>query len=133
MQPVGPGGSLDVLTRVAARKLAAITGQPVVVDNRPGTPGLIALQASAKASADGYTLISIPGPILFSQRAPELGKELMAVAALVPLAMLGVTPVLPHIQSGKLKGYDAAQWYIVGTPVGTPADRVAHKARLDLN
>ena len=42
-----PGGTLDLLTRVAARKLAEKTGQPVIVDNRPGASGAIVLQLAA--------------------------------------------------------------------------------------
>ena len=48
-----PGGTVDVLTRVAARKLGEKTGQSVVVENRPGASGAIALQAAAKAAPAG--------------------------------------------------------------------------------
>lgn len=221
-----PGGTVDALTRIAARKLAEKTGQSVVVDNRAGASGSIALQAAAKAAPDGYTLISVPGPILSSTQPPELGKQLVAIATLaqgpmvlvggmsnapastadliaamrkdpkywsygssgngtsqhlagelfnvtvgtamthvpykgggqavmdvvggqIPLAILGVTPVLSHIKSGKLKayavtsnyrieslpdvptmheaglrGYDAAQWYVVGAPKGVPPEHI---------
>lgn len=221
-----PGGTVDVLTRVAARKLGEKTGQPVVIENRPGASGAIALQAAAKAPPDGYTLITVPGPVLYAAQPPEVGKELVAIATLaqgpmvlvsgmpnapahltdliqalkknpaawsyatsgngtsqhlagelfnvsagtamthvpykgggqavvdvmgaqIPLAMLGVTPVLQQIKSGKLKAYavttryrieslpdvptmqeaglkdyEAAQWYVVATPKGTPAAQV---------
>ncbi|MDM0120388.1 Bug family tripartite tricarboxylate transporter substrate binding protein [Variovorax arabinosiphilus] len=221
-----PGGTVDVLTRVAARKLGEKTGQSVVVENRPGASGAIALQAAAKAAPDGYTLITVPGPVLYATQPPEVGKELVAVATLaqgpmvlvsgmpnapaqmseliqamkknpaawsyatsgngtsqhlagelfnvsagtamthvpykgggqavvdvvgaqIPLGMLGVTPVLQQIKSGKLKAYavttgyrieslpdvptmkeaglkdyDAAQWYVVAAPKGMQAAQV---------
>jgi tripartite-type tricarboxylate transporter receptor subunit TctC len=86
-----PGGSLDVLTRVAARKLSEKTGQSVVVENRPGASGLIALQTAARGAPDAYTLITLPGPLLFTQRVPELGRELTAVASLAqgPMVLVG--------------------------------------------
>jgi tripartite-type tricarboxylate transporter receptor subunit TctC len=86
-----PGGTLDLLTRVAARKLAEKTGQPVIVDNRPGASGAIGLQLAAKAAPDGYTQVTVPGPILFAQHAPETRKELLAVAWLAqgPMVLVG--------------------------------------------
>ncbi len=54
----GPaGGGADVIARPLASKLTEILGQQVIVDNRPGASGLIAGDLTAKAPADGYTLI----------------------------------------------------------------------------
>ncbi len=77
-----PGGSLDVLTRIAARQLAEKTGQSVIVENRPGASGAIALQAAAKAAPDGYTLITVPGPILSKTNPPAIGRERVGIATL---------------------------------------------------
>jgi tripartite-type tricarboxylate transporter receptor subunit TctC len=52
--PAGTGA--DAETRVFGKQLAAELGQPVVVENKPGGSGLIALEALARASPDGYTL-----------------------------------------------------------------------------
>ncbi|MCY1200065.1 hypothetical protein D9M68_180880 [compost metagenome] len=78
----GAGGSADVATRLVARRLEARLGQPIVVENRPGASGTIALQAAARAAADGYTLITIPGPLLTTIPAPSIGKEFTGVAQL---------------------------------------------------
>ncbi len=51
------GGGVDTLARTVAQHLSERLGQPVVVDNRPGANGSIALDAAAKAQPDGYTLI----------------------------------------------------------------------------
>ncbi|SDY34711.1 Tripartite-type tricarboxylate transporter, receptor component TctC [Variovorax sp. YR266] len=75
-----PGGSADTATRLVARKLEAMLGQPIVVDNRPGASGTIGLQAGAKAAPDGYTLITVPGPVVTNRPVPQLGKELVGVA-----------------------------------------------------
>src|ERR1700694_520203 len=52
-----PGGSADVVARVAADELSKELGVAVVVDNKPGAGGNIAWDALAKAPADGYTLL----------------------------------------------------------------------------
>jgi tripartite-type tricarboxylate transporter receptor subunit TctC len=222
-----PGGSTDGITRLVAKKLESSLGQPVVIENRPGASGAIAMSAVARATPDGYTLVTVAGPDVPAKAVPELGKDLAGVAALgsgamvlvgttaaplpatlkdllaaakaspdkytfgssgtgtsqhlagelinqvagtkmthvpykgggqavtdllggqLPLAVLGIPPVLPHIKSGKLKaygvttisrssalpdaptlndvglpGFDANQWFVVATAVGTPADRI---------
>jgi hypothetical protein len=54
---VAPGGGTDFMARLVAQKLNEAWGQPVVVDNRIGATGLIAMEMTAKASPDGYTYI----------------------------------------------------------------------------
>ncbi len=57
--PYGAGGSYDVIARIMAQKLSEQMGQQVVVDNRPGAMGRIGMELGVKATADGYTLITI--------------------------------------------------------------------------
>ena len=54
--PYPAGGVVDGLMRSLAQPLSESLAQPVVVDNRPGANTIIALEACAKAAADGYTL-----------------------------------------------------------------------------
>src|SRR4051794_37038929 len=51
------GGGADFVARILAPGVAAILGQPVIVDNRGGASGAIAAQTVAKSPADGYTLL----------------------------------------------------------------------------
>jgi len=55
--PYAPGGATDIIARQLANKLEQTLGQPFVVENRAGASGNIALDAAAKAAADGYTLL----------------------------------------------------------------------------
>ena len=55
--PTPPGGGNDIMARMAGQKMNERWGQPVVVDNRPGAGGQIAMETSARAAPDGYTLL----------------------------------------------------------------------------
>jgi len=55
--PTPPGGGNDIMARIAAQKMNEHWTQAVVVDNRPGAGGQIAMETSARAAPDGYTLL----------------------------------------------------------------------------
>jgi len=57
--PIPAGGSTDVLTRDIARRLQERWGQPIVVENKPGSTGSIGAALVARAPADGYTLLLV--------------------------------------------------------------------------
>lgn len=54
--PFGPGTATDTVARVVAAELTRLTGQPAVVDNKPGAEGQIGAQLAAQAAPDGYTI-----------------------------------------------------------------------------
>src|SRR4029453_3256268 len=56
---VGAGGTPDIIARLLGQALTQRLGQSMVVDNRPGAGGNLALQAVARAPADGYTLLQV--------------------------------------------------------------------------
>jgi tripartite-type tricarboxylate transporter receptor subunit TctC len=55
--PQPPGGGFDLTARTVSEPLAALLGQPVVVENRPGSGTLVGTEIAAKADPDGYTLL----------------------------------------------------------------------------
>lgn len=57
--PSAPGTQSDIVSRAIAQRLQSILGQPVLVDNRPGADGMLAVEALVNAPADGLTLAHV--------------------------------------------------------------------------
>lgn len=81
-----PAGPLDWMARVVAPKLQEKWGQPVIVENRPGAGGLLAVQAVQKAPADGHILTPHTQQValipLFAKQADiEPGKNLQPLGS----------------------------------------------------
>lgn len=83
---VPPGGPADAVCRLVAQQMEAKLQQPVVVDNRPGAVGLVALQAAAAAPADGHTLVQVHPGIISGQL---LMKRFDMIDGLSPLSVAG--------------------------------------------
>ena len=64
ISPYAAGGGSDTLARILGQKLFEAWGQPVVVDNRPGSGGIIGAETVARATPDGYTLFVTPSAVL---------------------------------------------------------------------
>jgi tripartite-type tricarboxylate transporter receptor subunit TctC len=84
-----PGGAADLVGRLVAQALTVPLGQPVVVENRPGSNGNIAADAVVHAAADGYTLLLSSGslytvnPHLYAKMTLDPFKDLLPVASVV--------------------------------------------------
>lgn len=96
--PYGPGSTPDIIARIVADKLAKRSGQPMVVDNKPGASGNLGTDAVAKAAPDGQTIgVSIAGPLgvnaLLFKKMPYEARdlELVSIAATQPSVL--VVPV----------------------------------------
>jgi tripartite-type tricarboxylate transporter receptor subunit TctC len=100
--PNPPGGATDTLARVIGPKLSEALGQPIVVDNRAGSNGNLATEATARAAPDGHTLMLaadgqiVISPHLYRKLTFDTLKDLVPVASLVSTQMLlAVHPSLP--------------------------------------
>lgn len=97
--PYPPGGASDVVARLIGQHMSNTLGQPVVIDNRAGANGMIALQHVAQSAPDGYTLLmtnvgpSAINPIIYSKISYDPVKDFAPISLthMVPL-MLVVNP-----------------------------------------
>ncbi len=71
--PYAAGSGIDAMARALASQLSQRLGQPVIVDNKPGTSGIIGSNIVAKAAPNGYTLMLQNNPALVVT--PELFKN----------------------------------------------------------
>ena len=113
--PYPPGGTSDIIARIAGQKLNEAWGQQIVVDNRAGANGGIGSELAAKSPADGYTLLVgnmtpiAANPSLYS----KLGYDPLRDFAGVTLVAAGpnvlvVNPGLPVKSVQELVAYAKA-------------------------
>ena len=86
-----PGGGSDVGARIIANRLSEVWGQQVIVENKPGAGGHLAIEVAAHANPDGYTMIWVGGAI------PLYGLMIKTInydpeADLRPVTLVGTYP-----------------------------------------
>jgi tripartite-type tricarboxylate transporter receptor subunit TctC len=83
--PYAPGGITDIAARLVGGKLGEYWGRQVVVENRPGGNGLIAMTAAVRADPDGYTLVMASGgdvalnPALLEKMPYDVERDLVPI------------------------------------------------------
>jgi tripartite-type tricarboxylate transporter receptor subunit TctC len=82
--PGAPGVPPDLAARIVGERLASALGKPIVIENRPGATGTIALAELAKAPADGYTIgtLGLPytvAPSLYPKLAYDTARDFAPV------------------------------------------------------
>lgn len=108
MVPSPAGLGPDVLCRQVAQKLGERLGQPFTLDNRPGVSGHIAAEATAKAPADGYTILCGPSSTFVTTPhiLPKLNYD--PTRDVVPVVMLARAQMLlvahPSVPADDLPG-----------------------------
>jgi tripartite-type tricarboxylate transporter receptor subunit TctC len=104
--PTSPGGLLDLASRVLAQKMTEVTGQNVLVDNRPGASNNIGMELAARAPADGYVLLNATLPLaanpsMFDKLPFNVEKDFAPVSQLV--AAPYVVVVHPSVPARSIK------------------------------
>jgi tripartite-type tricarboxylate transporter receptor subunit TctC len=107
--PYAPGGNTDIIARAFAGPLAALLGQSIIVENRPGASAIIGSDLVATAPADGYTLLLISSgnlttnPTLFAKLPYDTIRDFTPITnvAYTPY-LLDVHPSLPVKSVGEL-------------------------------
>jgi tripartite-type tricarboxylate transporter receptor subunit TctC len=131
------GGVTDIAARILGAYITGRTGQPVVIDNRPGASGNIAMDAVAKAPPDGATLgVANTGNIVIN---PALMRHMPydPLNDLVPVGPIGTVPLFlvanSNVPAATLADFityakahpDAVSYAAAG--VGTTPDLTAHE------
>jgi tripartite-type tricarboxylate transporter receptor subunit TctC len=86
--PFAPGGSSSIVARAFAVEMEKGLGQPIVIDNKPGGAGNVAMQEVARADPDGYTLIIghigtlAVNPFMFEKLPFDTNRDFVAVSLL---------------------------------------------------
>ena len=90
--PVSVGGGSDMIGRTVCERWGKVLGQTIVVDNQSGGGGVIACQNTARAAADGYTLMQ--GYVATLGTSPATRKNLTydPIKDFSPIGMIGGTP-----------------------------------------
>jgi tripartite-type tricarboxylate transporter receptor subunit TctC len=113
-----PGGPSDLITRVVGAKMGEILGTQMIIENKTGAGGVIAIDSVARAEPDGYTLLNAPLSTAVNETLQKsvrysLGKEIAAVGlqaetvnVLVVHPSLGVKSIAELVALAKSKPGD---------------------------
>ena len=102
--PFGPGSATDIVMRIVGEHMRPILGQPLLIENKPGAFGILAIEEMARSKPDGYTLqIGNPGtnvltPIIYKKKFKiDYDKDVTLVTRLseVPLVLGATTKDFP--------------------------------------
>ena len=113
--PSPPGGGTDIVARVLAADFSKSFAQPFVVENKPGAGNMIGIEAVARATPDGYTLLMVPATLALNS---VLYKKVpyhpirdfapITLAATAPLVLI-VHPAVPAQSLAEFVAYAKRQ------------------------
>jgi len=126
-----PGGTTDLSARITGDFVSRELGQTVIVENRPGASGIIAIEALLRGAADGYTIVvgsdsSFYQPVLNSALSYRVEKDLRPITILTNQPIIiavhpapGWKSVSDLIKTAKARPGEIA--YAISSPNGTQA------------
>lgn len=144
--PFAPGGPTDLIGRVLAQQLTDIWGKSVVVDNRAGAGGTIAVETAVKAAPDGYTLLFgststfAVNPALYEKLSYDIARDLpvvgfvayapqlLVVRAGIPAATVNELVALAKKQPGKFTFASSG----TGTTIHLAGELFKHVTGIDI-
>lgn len=109
--PFAPSGGVDITARAIAQQLTQAWGQSVIVDNKPGANGTIAVETAIQAPPDGYTLTMISSShsvnsTLLKNQSYDLIKDLAPITQMTKQPyVLVINPNLPVTSVAELLAY----------------------------
>ncbi len=136
--PTGPGAATDVMARMMSDSVSRALGQQLVAENLPGASGIIAHQAAARATPDGYTFLFTntsglaTNPVTFKTLPYDPAKDFTPVAMVVDFGpqMLSVNADVPVKSVPELIAYAKANPGKLSYAVDVTAGAAPFAARL---
>jgi tripartite-type tricarboxylate transporter receptor subunit TctC len=115
--PFGPGSATDIVIRIVGEQMRQTLGQPVIVENKPGALGIIAIEEMARARPDGYTLqignagTNALAPMLYKSKFKiDYDKSVVMVTRLsdLPIILVATTRDFPPTNFAEFIAYAKA-------------------------
>ena len=107
--PNPPGGGTDLVARIVSQKISEKWGVNLVVDNRPGAGGIIAVEVAAKSVPDGYTLLMAHFPLAITVNIAKVSFD--PIRDFAPVTLLATTQnalaVNPSVPAKSVKEFIA--------------------------
>jgi tripartite-type tricarboxylate transporter receptor subunit TctC len=107
--PNPPGGGTDLVARIVSQKVSEKWGVSLVVDNRPGAGGIIAVEVAAKSAPDGYTLLMAHFPLAITVNIAKVTFD--PIRDFAPVTLLATTQntlaVNPSVPAKSVKEFVA--------------------------
>jgi tripartite-type tricarboxylate transporter receptor subunit TctC len=100
--PYAPGGATDIVARILGEQLRQILGQSVIVENKPGANGIVAINELVSSKPDGYTLMigNVTTNAITPAKVPNYDKNVVPISNLVDIpAYLLVTTTNFNVKS----------------------------------
>lgn len=117
IMPFPAGGGFDIVARIVAKGLSEQTGQPFVVENRPGAGGTIGADAVARSTPDGYTLGFLTSGPLANNKLLYRNMPYDADKAFAPIVLVGEIPLVFVAHPGvPVKNLAEYVQYVRGNP-----------------
>lgn len=95
--PFSPGGIYDYIGRLVSPKLSEQLGQTIVVDNRAGGGGVIAMQLTKQAAPDGYTIVLADPSLVINTHVHKVAPY--KLSDLAPVTILTSSPLVVAINA----------------------------------
>lgn len=92
--PFSPGGSSDIQARLIGKKMHESTGQPFITENRAGAAGMIGAEATARAPADGYTMMLMSAALSVNATLYASRAKFDPIKDLAPVTLISSAPML---------------------------------------
>jgi tripartite-type tricarboxylate transporter receptor subunit TctC len=106
--PYTGGGITDVVTRIVTQKMSGPLGQPIVVDNRPGANSILGSDLAAKATPDGYTMVTVIAGYAANVTLYQGKLPFDPLKDLVPVSLAGIAPLIMTVND-KLPAKDVKE------------------------